>query len=99
MAARKPPDFVGWGGYGPWPETDMPFEGNPGGGYKDGYYGRLPGGGYYETPSTMWLDAMVYPERPYPTNDDAADRLDLRSRELRISIGNATGRKTGPSED
>lgn len=99
MAARNPPDFSGGFGYGPWPETDMPFESNPGGGYKDGYNGRYPGGAYHERPSDMWLDAMVYPERPYPASDEQANRLDLRSRALRISIGNATGRKSGPSED
>lgn len=97
--AKSPPEFTGFGGYGPWPETDMPFEGNPGGGYKDGYYGRRPGGTYGEAPTDMWLDAIVYPERPYPSSDAQADALDMRSRRISISVGNATGKRSGPSED
>lgn len=92
--AQKTPDFVPLG-YGPWPETDMPLEDNPGGGYKDGYNGRYPGGSYGENPSDMWLDAMVYPERPYPASSADADRLDHASRYLGIGAGNITGRKNG----
>ena len=94
--AKRPPDFTGFGGYGPWPETNMPFEDNPGGGYKDGYYGRAPRGCYIEAPTDMWLDSMVYPPRPYPNSDAMADRVDLASRSLSIGIGNRTGRKNGP---
>jgi hypothetical protein len=98
--AKNPPEFTsGYGGYGPWPETDMPLGPNPSGGYKDGYYGRFPGGGYGERPTDMWLDSLVYPERPYPDSDGMADRLDARSRAFRVSVGNVTGRRSGPSED
>lgn len=97
--AKAPPEYTsGYGGYGPWPETDPPFGPNPIGGYRDGFYGRQPGGCYGESPTeSLWLDRAIYPERPYPDNDAMADRMDLESRFLGISVSNATGRRNGPA--
>lgn len=92
----------GDGGLGkadPWPLTDLPIvEQEPSPHYPDGYRNRMPLGGHYETPSEMWLDQMVYPDRPRAGSEGEANALDLRSRFLGISVGNATGRKPGPSE-
>lgn len=95
----KGPDYSGGFGYGPWPDDGKlgePLDPK----YPDGYRNRMPGGGHYENPSDIWLDAVVYPERPgLYASDGEADRLDLRARAFRISQGNVTGKAPGPSEE
>ena len=96
----KGPDFTGgFGGYGPWPDNDVPFEEDPSPHYHDGYRNRMPGGGHYELPTDFWVDQIVYPDRPAPMTAASANDLDLRARSFRISVGNITGRRPGPSED
>ncbi len=97
--ANRPPDYSGGFGYGPWPETDKPFEKPPGGEYiGDGYANRSPGGCHTQTGTDYWLDCIVYPERTYADGTLLADTLDARSRDFRVSIGQLTGRKVGPAE-
>ena len=98
MAAKRPPDFSGGFGYGPWPETDEPITTPCGNYFTDGFRGRAPGGCYRETPSTMWLDSMIYPDRSYPHDDATADRLDIDSRRIAISVDMLTGRQNGPKD-
>jgi len=86
--------MMGWGNGGRWP-ANTPFSPLTDEYYRDGYCCRGPGGTRYEAPSSMSLDSMLYPDRPYPTSDAMADQLDLRSRNLSIGIGNLTGRKNG----
>ena len=96
----KGPNFTGFGGYGPWPDNDPPFENVPGGEhYEDAYRHRGPSGTLIENPSDYWLDCAIYPDRPQPMNDAQADSLDMRARAFRISVGNVTGWRHGPSED
>jgi hypothetical protein len=96
----NPPKFTGFGGYGPWPDNDRPNDTQPGGGhYEDGYHDRAPGGTRIENPSDYWIDCVIYPDRQAPTSDAEADRQYLRARDFRISAGNATGLKPGPSDE
>ena len=93
----------GDGGLGkadPWPNNDLPGENEntPSPHDPDGYHNRLPGGGHNELPSSIWLDSLVYPERP---EHDArgTDMADFRDRQFAVSVGNLTGKKVGPSTD
>jgi hypothetical protein len=94
------PKYSGFGGYGPWPDNDVPLEdGDPSPHYRDGWMNRAPGGAHYELPTDYWLDCLTYPDRPAATSNGVADRLEARSRAFRISQGNVTGKAPGPSED
>lgn len=96
--ATKPPDWVGLGGYGPWPENDKPFvETPPGGDYiGDGYANRAPAGCHTQSGTDYWLDCALYPERTYAFGDEQADSLDRESRNFKITVGSLTGKKPGP---
>lgn len=99
MSQGKPPKYSGGFGYGPWPDTDVPFDDNPGGDYySDGWCNRAPAGTHHENPTDYWLDCMTYPDRPRPMNTAAADEMDKDSRAIQISVGNATGWGHGPTE-
>lgn len=98
MSQGQPPKYSGFGGYGPWPDTDIPFDDNVGDYYSDGWCNRAPGGCHYETPTSLWVDSIVYPDRPRPVNTSEADEMDKDSRSMQISVGNATGRNHGPTE-
>src|SRR5215475_10180511 len=96
----KGPDYSGFGGYGPWPDNDPPFENTPGGNhYNDAYHHRGPSGTLIEAPSDYWIDCAIYPDRQQPMNDVQADAMDMRARSFRISVGNVTGWRHGPSDD
>lgn len=83
----------------PWPTTDTPIvDTEPSRHYTDGYHNRLPLGGHNELPTDYWLDSMVYPKRPEIGNGEVS-AADISSRRFGISIGNATGKKPGPSFD
>jgi hypothetical protein len=91
----------GDGGIGkadPWPTNDTPIHGETSPHQDDGYSNRLPGGGHYEGGSDYWLDCLIYPERP-EVSDAEVGRADFDSRMFRVSPGNITGRKPGPSTD
>lgn len=95
-----PPQFTGFGGYGPWPTNDEPTQDAPvSPHYDDGYANRAPGCSHIEGPADYWLDTTLYPDRPNGMYASDIDRLEQRSRAFRISAGNITGRKPGPSED
>jgi hypothetical protein len=95
----RPREFAGFGGYGGWPDTDLPFEEqDPSPYYVDGYANRMPGGGHYESPTDLWADKIVYPEREYCASEAQEERLYLSSRAFRITVGNVTGRRPGPPD-
>jgi hypothetical protein len=96
---RKPPDFTGFGGYGPVPDNDPPVDNVPGGNhYESDWHDRAPGGTRTENPSDYWLDCMVYPDRADSTDANEPEQF-RRAISLSISVGNATGRKSGPSDE
>lgn len=89
----------GDGGLGkadPWPTNDRPFENedNPSPHFDDGYYNRAPGGAHTQGPADYWLDCAVYPERTAWSEEQ-----DRQARDFRVSVGNITGKKPGPSTD
>ena len=93
------PRFSGFGGYGPWPDNDkLESDQNPSPHYEDGFMNRAPAGCHTEGPADIWIDAIVYPARMYAGSNREADAMDARSRDFRITVGQVTGRKTGPEE-
>lgn len=94
----KGPPYLPFG-YGPWPDNDvMGEETDPSPHYRDGYHNRAPGGAHIEGPTDLWIDRIVYPRRLEAVSDMEADRMDARSRDFRITVGQVTGRKPGPEE-